>query len=216
MGYRTEGASRASYCIPAIVTRWRVHATCPTPSARTAPEHFQRSLNPAGGKPYGGQKPRFPPRPRGRRPQTRPLSPLGVKAELTGCTFSCQIRPAVAQFRPDSDPRLPANPTILRVLSRRLHVAYSTRLGLRELGDDWSLDLNGHLRRGWFFPGFRGALAFTNQVGALAEAENHHPEIELGWGRVVVSVWTHAIGGLSRNDFILAAKISELTTEKPG
>jgi len=85
--------------------------------------------------------------------------------------------------------------------------------GLRELGSEWSVDSNGHLRRSWAFPDFRRALAFTDQVGAVAEAENHHPEIELGWGKVVVTLWTHAIDGLSRNDFILAAKISRLPTD---
>lgn len=85
--------------------------------------------------------------------------------------------------------------------------------GLRELGSPWKLDVNGHLWGDWSFPDFRRALAFTNRVGELAEAENHHPDIQLGWGRVVVSIWTHAIDGLSRNDFILAAKISQLPTD---
>jgi 4a-hydroxytetrahydrobiopterin dehydratase len=85
--------------------------------------------------------------------------------------------------------------------------------GLRELGDEWTLDSKGHLRRAWTFPDFRQALAFTNRVGELAEVENHHPEIELGWGKVAVAIWTHAIDGLSRNDFILAAKLSELPLE---
>ena len=56
------------------------------------------------------------------------------------------------------------------------------------------------------FPDFRQALAFVNRVGELAEEEGHHPDIELGWGRVKLTLWTHSIGGLSENDFILAAK----------
>jgi len=56
------------------------------------------------------------------------------------------------------------------------------------------------------FPDFRQALAFVNRVGEVAEQEGHHPDIELGWGRVKLTVWTHSIGGLSENDFILAAK----------
>jgi 4a-hydroxytetrahydrobiopterin dehydratase len=56
------------------------------------------------------------------------------------------------------------------------------------------------------FPDFRQALAFVNRVGELAEQEGHHPDIELGWGRVKLTLWTHSIGGLSENDFILAAK----------
>jgi len=54
------------------------------------------------------------------------------------------------------------------------------------------------------------ALAFTNDVGGVAEAEGHHPDLCLGWGRVSVTIWTHAIDGLSENDFILAAKIDEI------
>ncbi len=56
------------------------------------------------------------------------------------------------------------------------------------------------------FPDFRQALAFVNRVGEVAEKEGHHPDIELGWGRVKLTLWTHSIGGLSENDFILAAK----------
>jgi 4a-hydroxytetrahydrobiopterin dehydratase len=56
------------------------------------------------------------------------------------------------------------------------------------------------------FPDFRQALAFVDRVGELAEEEGHHPDIELGWGRVKLTLWTHSIGGLSENDFILAAK----------
>src|SRR5262245_35925190 len=62
------------------------------------------------------------------------------------------------------------------------------------------------LERTFPFPSFAQALAFTNAMGALAEAENHHPAILTEWGRVTVTWWTHAIGGLHRNDFIMAAK----------
>ena len=62
------------------------------------------------------------------------------------------------------------------------------------------------LTRAFEFKDFAAALAFTNAVGALAEAEDHHPEIVTEWGRVTVAWWTHAIGGLHRNDFILAAR----------
>lgn len=60
------------------------------------------------------------------------------------------------------------------------------------------------------FKNFAEALAFANKVGAIAEAENHHPEIEIGWGKVEIELTTHAIGGLSENDFILAAKIDKI------
>ncbi len=57
------------------------------------------------------------------------------------------------------------------------------------------------------FADFAGALAFVNDVGVIAERENHHPDIELGWGKVVVKFSTHDVGGLSMNDFISAAKV---------
>lgn len=59
------------------------------------------------------------------------------------------------------------------------------------------------------FANFSAALAFTNAVGAIAEAEGHHPDIALSWGKVGITLTTHAISGLSENDFILAAKIDE-------
>ncbi len=60
------------------------------------------------------------------------------------------------------------------------------------------------------FKNFSEALMFVNKVGSLAEEEGHHPDIELGWGRVTVLLTTHAIKGLSENDFILAAKIDAI------
>lgn len=62
---------------------------------------------------------------------------------------------------------------------------------------------------------FAEALAFTNKIGALAEAEGHHPAILTEWGRVTVTWWTHKIHGLHRNDFIMAAKTDRLATEAP-
>ena len=51
-----------------------------------------------------------------------------------------------------------------------------------------------------------GALAFVNKVGAVAESQGHHPDLELGWGRVAITIWTHKIDGLTESDFVLAAK----------
>ena len=74
---------------------------------------------------------------------------------------------------------------------------------------DWQLieheDIR-HLERVFKFKNFVEALAFTDRVGALAEAEGHHPALLTEWGRVTVSWWTHKIRGLHRNDFIMAAK----------
>lgn len=75
----------------------------------------------------------------------------------------------------------------------------------------WKLAGDGKsISREYAFKDFKEALAFTNRVGTLAEEEDHHPEIELSWDKVTVELTTHSVGGLSENDFILAAKINGL------
>lgn len=76
-----------------------------------------------------------------------------------------------------------------------------------QLNNDWQLIDNHHLTKHFKFPDFKSALSFTNQVGAIAEAQNHHPDIELGWGKVVVTIYTHKIDGLTESDFVFAAKV---------
>lgn len=72
----------------------------------------------------------------------------------------------------------------------------------------WSMrDDATEIHRVYRFKDFKEALAFVNKVGAIAEEESHHPDIRLGWGKVELSLSTHSIGGLSENDFIVAAKI---------
>ncbi len=66
------------------------------------------------------------------------------------------------------------------------------------------------LQRTFTFPDFRQALAFTNRVGELAEREQHHPKLVTEWGKVTVIWWTHSVNGLHMNDFIMAARTSEL------
>lgn len=81
---------------------------------------------------------------------------------------------------------------------------------------DWqpiTRDNTLQLQRSFPFKTFRQALSFTNQVGELAEAEGHHPEIVTEWGKTTVTWWTHKIGGLHRNDFICAAKTDALLTD---
>ncbi|HEX6559907.1 MAG TPA: 4a-hydroxytetrahydrobiopterin dehydratase [Longimicrobiales bacterium] len=78
---------------------------------------------------------------------------------------------------------------------------------------EWSIIQQGgvdRLQRIFKFKNFEEALGFTNRVGAVAEAEQHHPLIITEWGRVTVQWWTHAIGGLHINDFVLAAKTDEI------
>jgi len=75
----------------------------------------------------------------------------------------------------------------------------------------WVSPDNKRIEKEFKFKDFAQALAFVNKVGDIAEAENHHPDIVLhGWNKVTLVLSTHAIGGLSENDFILAAKINEL------
>lgn len=77
---------------------------------------------------------------------------------------------------------------------------------------DWKivvLDGEEQLRRVFTFKNYAKALAFTNTVADLAEAENHHPAILLEWGKATVLWWTHKIGGLHQNDFIMAARTDE-------
>lgn len=66
------------------------------------------------------------------------------------------------------------------------------------------------IRRRFRFRNFRQSLAFVNQVGEIAESEGHHPDITFGWGYADIRLTTHAIDGLHRNDFIIAAKINLL------
>jgi len=68
------------------------------------------------------------------------------------------------------------------------------------------------LERVFPFANFAEALAFTNRVGAVAEEEGHHPAILTEWGRVTVTLWTHKIRALHRNDFIMASKLDSLVT----
>lgn len=72
--------------------------------------------------------------------------------------------------------------------------------------DGWELVENHHLRKAYKFPDFKSALAFVNRLGALAEEQQHHPDVHLSFGRVVVEIWTHKINGLTESDFVFAAK----------
>jgi 4a-hydroxytetrahydrobiopterin dehydratase len=81
---------------------------------------------------------------------------------------------------------------------------------MKELHSDWKVVEGNHLERTFRFSDFLSALQFVNEVGDLAEREGHHPDIFLSWGKVKITLYTHAIGGLSENDFILAAKIDTL------
>lgn len=76
----------------------------------------------------------------------------------------------------------------------------------QDLGNDWNLVDEHHLEKQFTFKNFVQALDFTNRVGAIAEEQNHHPDILLTWGKVTVTIWTHKINGLTESDFVFAAK----------
>ena len=76
--------------------------------------------------------------------------------------------------------------------------------------DGWTMVNEHHLEKEYLFQDFRQALDFVNRLGEVAEEEGHHPDLFLTWGKVKVTLWTHAVGGLSENDFILASKADAL------
>lgn len=69
------------------------------------------------------------------------------------------------------------------------------------------------LEKAFKFKNFAQALEFTNKVGAIAEEQDHHPLIVLEWGKVTLNWWTHKIGGLHKNDFIMAARTDEIFSQ---
>ena len=79
-----------------------------------------------------------------------------------------------------------------------------------ELGGGWQVVAEHQLEKEYKFKDFREALAFTNKVGALAEAQEHHPDIYLTWAKVKLTIWTHKIDGLTESDFVMAAKADKL------
>jgi 4a-hydroxytetrahydrobiopterin dehydratase len=74
----------------------------------------------------------------------------------------------------------------------------------------WTLTDDAKLQKSIKTPDFKRALELANAIGAVAEQENHHPDLLVRWGEVRIDLWTHAIDGLSEADFILAAKIDRV------
>lgn len=88
---------------------------------------------------------------------------------------------------------------------------------LTQLGKGWALEEAGdheQLWREFRTRDFRSAVEMVDAITPVADAEGHHPDILVGWGRVRVMLWTHAAGGLTENDFILAARIHRLAEER--
>ncbi len=76
--------------------------------------------------------------------------------------------------------------------------------------DGWACVKQHHIVKSWEFEDFAQGLAFVNRVGALAEAQGHHPDLFLKWGLVRAEIYTHSVDGLSESDFVLAAKIDKV------
>ena len=85
----------------------------------------------------------------------------------------------------------------------------------QELSGAWSVIDEHHLHRVYIFKDFVDGLAFVNRVADIAENVNHHPDLHLSWGKVMIDIWTHKIDGLSESDFVLAAKIDRLMRLEP-
>lgn len=79
---------------------------------------------------------------------------------------------------------------------------------VRGLGSDWTV-VGAHLTRTYPFPDFKSGLAFVDEVGRRAEELNHHPLVELTWGRVRLELWTHTTGGVTARDIELARQSDE-------
>ena len=81
---------------------------------------------------------------------------------------------------------------------------------LPQLEGKWNVQDNKKLAREFKFKNFVEAMKFVNQVADLAESEGHHPDLHIFYNKVTIELWTHAVGGLSVNDFIVAVKINKL------
>jgi len=81
-----------------------------------------------------------------------------------------------------------------------------------ELDPAWKREGTTTIRRRLHFEDFTDAFGFATRIALVAQEEGHHPDLEIGWGKVVVALTTHSSGGLTRNDFIMAAKIDRLLT----
>lgn len=80
----------------------------------------------------------------------------------------------------------------------------------KQLNQDWKIIDSKKISRQFIFDSFTSAITFVNKIAAIAEAEDHHPDITINYKKVTLELTTHAIGGLSENDFIMAAKADKL------
>jgi len=78
-----------------------------------------------------------------------------------------------------------------------------------ELGNDWQVVDEHHLEKDYKFKNWAEAMDFANKISDIAEEQNHHPDLQIGYGQVKVQIFTHKIGGLTESDFVFAAKVEE-------
>jgi 4a-hydroxytetrahydrobiopterin dehydratase len=74
---------------------------------------------------------------------------------------------------------------------------------------DWQINAQNRLQKSVKLKDFKQSLSLANRIGDIAEEEGHHPDLTVRWAELVITIWTHAVDGLTENDFILAAKIDE-------
>lgn len=79
--------------------------------------------------------------------------------------------------------------------------------------DGWEIRKAHHLCKDYDLPDFKSALDLVNRIGDVAEAEGHHPDVFLSYGKVGIELWTHKIDGLTESDFIMAAKIDQFANQ---
>lgn len=82
---------------------------------------------------------------------------------------------------------------------------------LDKVNTDWELMNSKKIFRSFDFADYEEVMKFVNKVADLADQEGHHPDMHVSYDEVVVEIWTHAVGGLTENDFILAKKIDSIT-----
>lgn len=80
----------------------------------------------------------------------------------------------------------------------------------KEIDPEWNVLEGKRLERRYKFKNFKEAMQFVNKVAEVAEEQQHHPDIKIFYSLVTITLWTHAISGLSENDFIMAAKIDQI------
>ncbi len=85
---------------------------------------------------------------------------------------------------------------------------------LHRISSDWTVFENHHIVRTFQFKNFKKALSFVNEIGDIAEQEGHHPNIELSYGKVKITFWTHKVDGLTASDFTMAEHVDASFTAR--